>query len=229
MSFEGPPDLPDPEEETVFPSEAEHPTLPPAKQEHEPTLYEKALEAARAVHGAGIKEVIGPDEGDEGDEEADPRVKEANAAIALWESERGLGMRGVGTMEKAVDLVKAATIWIDAGYADPQFLRDALERLNNEYADALREGNEEITQFLKTAIEGIEARPASQNPKEKLSAKVEARLEEARQLEADGRGLKAVFELTLALMDPDFKRMTADQRNQIRSSRDDIKARLPKA
>ena len=93
--------------------------------EREPVSYEVALAAARAVREKNVENPFDL-------EPEDPVVQKALEVIERWESDAGLVSVGVGTVEKAQGLVKAASIWLDAGYVGEHIARGAVDRLTDE-------------------------------------------------------------------------------------------------
>ncbi len=192
---------------------------PEPSPERKPISYEQALEAAKTLRAAGEKRPLSG-------EYENPRIQAAWDTVDQWEAENGLRERGVGTVERAENIVRAAMMWVDAGYAELDILSNALERLNDEHADALREGNEEVIKILRDAIDGIEHKLAASNPKEKTSIKIEAKYDEAKELIAQGKLLSAIGTLHGALIDPRFKgRINDEQRDRFTRLRDETRAR----
>jgi hypothetical protein len=206
-----------PEKFPQFPQPPEEPNQPESHPEREPVSYKRVLEAAKALNAAGVDPLVG-------EEQRSNRLQEAWDLKDRWEAENQLGMRGIGTPEKAANIVRAANIWIDAGYSQSKVLRDAMEHLADEHADALRESNEETIKILREAMEAVENKLAAKNPKEKASAKLQAYLDEAQRYAAAGKNMEAVQTLTSALFHPELKRvLTEEKKKEIRDLREEIK------
>lgn len=189
---------------------------PVEKNEQLPPTYEKALDAVRMLKVAGVENPFDAE---------DPRVVDGLLPLEEWYQSKNLHMRGVGSAEKASDIIKATLIFIEGGFDGTAQLRAALEKLNDEHADAMREeGSEEAVRLLRGAIEAIEEKLGARNPKEKAPAILEAKLEEAAELVAQGKGVQAVGVLTFALFDPRFKRLPKAQLARIEEMRDRYKA-----
>lgn len=209
MAFEKSPQLP------------EEPGQSEPNPEREPVSYEKLLEAAKALNAAKVDPLVG-------EEQRSRRLQEVWDLKDSWEAENHMSLRPgthiAGTPERAADMVRAANIWIDAGYSTPKFLKDAMERLADEHADALREGNEEVIKILADAMGTIEGKLAAKNPKEKASAKLQKYLDEAQEHAEAGRNMEAVQTLTSALFHPELKRvLTEEKKKEIRDLREEIK------
>ncbi len=199
------------------------PTTPPPvvpRLEREPVTYERVLETMRALKSAGIKKPLGSE---------DPRAIEANDLLEEWRLSRGLHMRGIGSVEKASDIIRGALVWIEAGYNSTQDLKNAIEALSDEHADALREGNEGITNMFKSALDALDKQIGQHLFTEKLPAQIVKKLEEAQEAALKGRTVDAVGILTMALFDPRFKRLPPDVLTQIRELRDSYKAAMVSA
>ena len=184
--------------------------------------YEQALSAAKVLFAAGIEDPISG-------EYEDPRIQAAWDNIQNWEFQRGLHMRGVGTSEKARNIVLAATIWLVAGYRSPHVLEDALERLTDELKDARREGNEEVVEILSSARDDVRRKIAADNPKQNTPERMAKKLfmnkiEEARREVIDRKPWGAIGVLHGMLNDPRLEGvMTEDRRRQIIIQREDIR------
>lgn len=192
--------------------------------DQEPALaYEQALSAARVLYEAGVENPISG-------EHEDPRIQAAWDDIQKWERQRGLHMRGAGALEKARDIVLAATIWLSAGYRDARILEDALERLTDEYKDARKEGNQEVTDILRVARDDIRKKIAAgrpgENTPELMAEKLFAdKVREAEREVQEGKLWAAIGTLHGMLGDPrleDF--MTEERRLDVARRRDEIKA-----
>jgi hypothetical protein len=158
----------------------------------------------------------------------------AQAALDVideWEASCGLAMGGIDSAEKAVNTVKAAMLFIDAGYEGPTFLSDALLELNNEYAGLLHEeGNDEIREILGDAIEALEQRISQTEGKEKDEEGIVRRFDEAMEM-LRTKELRQVgaadVHLTRILMEPGYKRYLSkhpEERERILAWRDRIRA-----
>ena len=190
---------------------------PLSESERAPATYERALDAVRLLKASGVENPF---------DDEDERVIQTLAPLEEWYRERNLHMRGVGSVEKAADLIRAARIFIDAGYDAERFYKAAQEKLNDEHADALREeGNEEAVRLLRNALDAIEAVLGTRDPKERVPAIVAAKLTEATRLAEQGKKADAVGILSLALIDPRFKRLSPDILAKVKELRDTIKAR----
>ena len=168
MSIENPFNLAEPPSEgELRPQEADPKTE--QRPEREPVSYEQALAAAQSLRARNVPDPLNL-------EPEDPETQAVLDIIEDWESAAGLGPPGVGTVEKAQNIVRAAKIWLDAGYAEPDIFEDAMRRLIDEHATALREGNEEVTGILADAIADLEARTVSPEQKAiELRGRFEAR------------------------------------------------------
>ncbi len=191
--------------------------------EQEPTLtYEQALSGAKILYEAGVENPISG-------EHEDPRIQAAWDDIQKWERQRGLHMRGVGTPEKARDIVLAATIWLSAGYRDARILEDALDRLTDELKDARREGNKEVIGILSRAQRDVRRRMSADNPKHNTPERMAEQLfrdkiEEARREVLDEKPWGAIGVLHGMLTDPRLEEvMTEARRQQIVAQREDIR------
>lgn len=154
------------EENTGFPKPGSEATPP---SEREPVSYEQAKAAAKALFDAKVKN---PTTG----EYKDPQVQAAWDKVNDWRRESNLHIRGVGTVEKARNIVRSANIWLEAGYKAPVAVRATLEILNDEYADALRGGDQEIIDIIGDAIGRTEQKLL---PQEKAKVKLEKELAKA--------------------------------------------------
>ncbi len=147
--------------------------IPP--QEKEPVSYEKALDAIKSLRLAGIKNPM---------DDEDPTVQEAFDIVNKWKSECGLlGHRNIDDVEKAKNIVKGAMFFIDAGYTNTEFIREAIDFLNGEYnyeIERRKKEGDEITTTLETAIKILESKLEQVNPKEKFLNLIEKDIEEAK-------------------------------------------------
>jgi hypothetical protein len=88
---------------------------------------DKALGAYRRFAERGI---ANPDELDLRDAE----VQEANEFFDQWQSQRDVAVRGSGDEARRANFEKTK-FYIDAGFTDPAYLRDVLERFTLEADD----------------------------------------------------------------------------------------------
>jgi len=179
----------------------EIPQEPASPAERDPASYEKALDVVLALRSAGIVDPL---------DDENPMVQSALEVVDEWEGQCGLAARGIDNVEKAHNMVKASLLFLTAGYTETQFIRQALERLNGEYADVLREeGNDEIRNILGDAIEALDQKLAQGNPKEMVAHVIEACIDEAKQKVQSGdpkEVVDAIRLLTSTLLHPDYKR-----------------------
>ncbi len=182
----------------------EGPPVPPEKREQEPDSYERALELFRQLKEEGLKNPLNLE---------NPKVQKAQDALEEWERNAGLLDVGIGGMERAKELVRAARIFLDAGFVGKATRADAKERLDDLYAFALRENDFEVIAYIGDEVEKLE-------PKSKLDQMIGEKLAEA----AAATPVNAVGILTCMLFDPRFKRMSAEQRQAIEQARDSYKA-----
>lgn len=182
----------------------EGPPIPPEKKEQGPSGYERALELFTQLKEEGLKNPL--------DLES-PKVKEAQDALEEWERQSGLLDVGIGGIERAKLLVRAARIFLDAGFTGKATRADAKERLDDLYAFALREDDSEVIAYIGSEVEKLE-------PKSKLDQMIGEKLAEA----AATTPMNAVGILACLLFDPRFKRMTVEQRQTIEQARDSYKA-----
>lgn len=192
------------------------PTTPP-KPEHEPGSYEHALEAVRALKADGIRNPL---------DSEDPAVLDRLDALEQWYYARGLNMAGVETVEKAQDLVRAARVFLDGGYTGKRFMKAAIEKLQDEHTAAMREGNAEAAAVIGAALDELEGQLGRSDPKEKMPAILAAKVEEAMAFAEQGKARDAAVVLTLALIDPRFKRLPKAELARIQELRDAYKARM---
>ena len=180
--------------------DAESALNPSPESKREPVSYEQVIAAIRSLHSAGVtnlRDVKNPD------------VKNALELVGAWRTQQnipdvdadGQRVHGVDSVEKAEDIVKIATLWIDAGYVDRERLDDALGALTNVYMDAVQEGaGEEVLAVFDRAIKFLEVRLAppdsKREKKDRVATEIEGRLEEAKQLVRDGKIVDAVGRLT---------------------------------
>lgn len=182
----------------------EGPPVPPEKKEKEPGSYEHALELFKQLKEEGLKNPLDLE---------NPKVQEAQDALEEWERKAGLLDAGVNGLERAKELVRAARIFLDAGFTGKATRADAKECLDNLYAFALREDDPEVVAYIGGEVEKLE-------PKSKLDQIIGEKLAEA----AATTPVNAVGILTCALFDSRFKRMSVEQRQTIERARDSYKA-----
>lgn len=186
-----------------------------ASPEHEPVTYEQALDAARVLFAAKVKD---PTTG----EYKNKKVQAAWDKVEQWKRDNHLHMRGVWTVKKAENIVRAANIWREAGYTNLNSLRYSLTYLNDEHADALRENRPRVTAVLRRAIEEIEAKLIAKGERDKTETEIDRRIAGAEKLYAEGlflydqdkpaakvKFMDAATRLTSVLANPAYKdRMT---------------------
>jgi hypothetical protein len=180
-----------------------------APERKESGSYELALDAARLLHQSGVEDPFDAE---------DPRVLNGLSALEDWYHAQDLHMGGVGTPEKARNIVKAARIFLDAGFAGEAIAQAAMEKIQDEYATAQNEGSKEAMLVLGTALKEME--------KEKMRELFDAKLLEAEAYVTQGKPRDAVGVLTLAQFDPRFKRLSEPVRSAFIRRRDEIKAGL---
>ncbi|MCC6934564.1 MAG: hypothetical protein IT406_02675 [Candidatus Yanofskybacteria bacterium] len=176
------------------------------KREKEPGSYEYVLGLFQQLHSEGTKNPLDVD---------DPKVQEAQDALDEWERREGLVEGGVGTFERARLLVRSARMFLEAGFTGKEMRADCRERLDDLFADAQREGNAEVIAFLAGELESLE-------PKSRVERMIDAKLAEA----VAARPIDAVGILSLALIDPRFKRMSVELRTRIEQAREAYKANI---
>lgn len=187
----------------------EGPPAPPEKKEQKPGSYEHALELFQQLREEGVKNPLNPD---------NPKVQEALDALDEYERQTGIGdmTSGIATIERAREMVRAARIFLDAGFDGKQVTKDAKERMDDLYAYAQRESNPEITAYVSEELEKLE-------PKSQVERAVEAKLKEAA---AASKPSDAVGVLTCVLFDPRFKRAGDELRARLTRARDEYKLRI---
>ena len=193
---------------------SEGPQQPGEQAERQPVTFEGILGEARRMKESKVK-------GDPLDPES-PQFEALQRTIDAWRVEHGLHLAGVGSVEKANDIVRCARLWIDAGYTAPKFRRAAIETLGDEHAVALAEGSEDVTKVLADALTAIES--GLSDKKEMVPAIASEKISEALRLAQEGRAKDAIGILTLAIFDPRIKRLPKSIRDQIVQLRDKIKA-----
>jgi len=177
------------------------------KPEDEPVSYEQALEAARVLYDA---KALNPYEG----EYEDPVLQAAWDRVQKWEVGQGLHIARDYTPEKASNIVRAAKIWLSVGYDKTEFIKGALEYLQEEHTIADREGGDEETlQVIQAAIDELENRL---EPQERISATIEKKIVAAREEVESGNKIVAVGKLYDILTRKDFgKKISTDLRREL--------------
>ncbi|MEK7638038.1 MAG: hypothetical protein AAB375_01250 [Patescibacteria group bacterium] len=180
----------------------EGPPIPPEKKETELGSYENALELFKKLKEEGINNPLDLE---------NPKVQEAQDALNEYEQQAGIVnmTSGIGSIERAQELVRAARIILDAGFSGKATRADAKGGLDDLYAFALRENDPEVIAYISGEIERLE-------PKSKLDQMIGSKLAEA----AAAAPTSAVGILTCLLFDPRFKRMSSEQRRAVELARD---------
>ncbi|MCC6405244.1 MAG: hypothetical protein IT405_02550 [Candidatus Yanofskybacteria bacterium] len=196
---------------------SEHPPQPSAVSgEQEPASYERALDAVRAMRANGVSDPF---------DDEDERVLRGLELFEQWYHERGLHMRGIATPEKAVDIIRATRVFLDAGYTGKPFVDAALEKLRDEFADAQQEGVVGVADAIGNAIDVLEAALPPER-KERPADILATKMEEARRAADTGKARDAVGILSLALIDPRFKRLPKAVLATAQALRDELKQRM---
>lgn len=183
--------------------------LNPSEFEREPVSYEQVLAAVQSLHDAGVTNLR---------DIKNQNVKNALELVGAWRSQNGIPdvgadgqrVRGIDSPEKAEGIAKLVMLWIDAGYANRERLRDALDALTNVYMDAVQEeAGEEVRVVFDSAIKFLEAKlsppDSKKEKKDQVAVEIEGRLEVARQLVRDGKTTDAIGRLTAIVWSGDAK------------------------
>jgi hypothetical protein len=171
------------------------------RPERGPVSYERAFEAAKSLRARGIEDPLNL-------EPEDPATQEVLDIIEDWEIAAGLHETGIHTASKARDLVRAGTIWLAAGYSDEEVIQGAIENLNDNYAVAVREGNDEVIKIFADAIQDIEQN-APREAEVHAFEYLQGRFEIGQQMLAEGKFADAVGVFSGILTDPFFSQNEA--------------------
>ncbi|MDO8470139.1 MAG: hypothetical protein Q7S84_03980 [bacterium] len=209
---------------------------PPLNPEREPVFYDQILAAAKSLHDAGVKNPR---------DVSNPLVMRALEIVGFWRSQEGIPadadlgregqrMHGIDSVEKAENIVKSVTLWIEAGYADRSRLDTVIEALGYAGRDAEQDGaGEEVLAVFGAARKSLEARIESSGSGKKWEGEVATEIENAVDMAKEdfraGKRWSAVgrlnpFILSSAL--PKHKRYFAShpgEKARITKMRDDIR------
>jgi hypothetical protein len=181
--------------------------------EHELVAYKEALTAAVRFHNTGENPFV---------DTKDPESLKLLEAVRAWETRVFSG--SLNTEEGVDNVLRVATIWLDAGYKDPAAFRSALTTLWDAYGVAMNQGDSEGAATLGKRIAEFEQRMVIANPKEKLFVIVEQKISEAEDLMRQERFVSAIGTLAgMLILDPRFKKgrsakcknMTSEQQEKI--------------
>ena len=179
--------------------------IPGFKPEDGPVSYEQALEAARTLREAGV---LDPNLG----EYEDPVVQAAWDMVQRWGGEQGLAIARDYTPQKALSIVQAATIWLSAGYNEPEIVKAALEYLQDEQIIAGRQGGDEETiKIIENAIGELEKKLPQ---KESLSVEIDEKIAIAKKEIESGSKIKAVGMLYNILTHKGYKKKISPELRQ---------------
>lgn len=186
--------------------------------------YENLLDKVRLLKAEGVD----PFEYDDYTESPNDTFVDLCDEIRSWESLEDLPMRYITTTEKATAMVQAACIWINAGYTDKKFIKDALDRLRGEERDANEnpESGPEVREILSGAVEKLESMLSENKPENKTPALIERAVNEALEKVKDGDLIDAVRLLTATVLHVDFKKFfdkNPEKKKEITDLRDVIR------
>lgn len=173
---------------------------PPVEQEDNPGTYEYALGLFRNLKESGVSNVFNME---------DPRVQEAWNAFDVWELQEDIKRSGIENLDRAKKLVRSALLLLEAGF-DGKDARDyARERLDDLYAFALQEKNQEVILYIASELEKIA-------PKSDLDQMIEAKMAEVEKMSP----VDAIGNITcMLLFNAAAKRMTQEQRQRLEDLR----------
>ena len=183
--------------------------MPPEKgetKEAQPGSYEYALELFRHIKENDL---------DKSFDEDSPKIMEAQDALDSWERAEGLGVGGIGDLERAKKFVKSARIFLEAGHKGKQVMKDLKERLHELYAMAMKEQDPEVIAYVSAELESVE-------PKSKIDKLIEDRL--AKEVFGATKPSDAYATLHIMLYsEPRLKRMNEQQRARLEKLKEEYK------
>lgn len=205
---------------------------------HEALLetYEAILDAAKKLHEQGVD----PFEHDDYSESSNVNL------VLVWDSIQNWSVRNcredydIGGMEtseqaravnseNAANIVKIATIWIDAGYTTPAVIQEASDYLLAEEKIAEPAGDE-VVKVFSDAIEKLNMLTAEKEPKKTIPLLIEAAIAEANEYVAQNKLIDAIPVLTAILIGAKYQKFLNSQKNaakkeELTQLRDSIKER----